>query len=219
MKNRPKLSAVLTLAIALGLSLFVFGVYQFLSLRWQNTVTQVAPADCLVVLGASVWANEQPSNVLRDRIARAAELYHAGVAKKVIVTGGVGRFPPSEAEVERRGLVAAGVPNDAIILETESTSTADQARMIKTIADREGFHSIALVTSFYHEKRAMHLFRRAGFTQIEDARCRHTKFVDLNYWVARESVALSVVFWWQWVLPGLLIGVLLLLVQRRRARS
>ncbi|MEO6390871.1 MAG: YdcF family protein [Pyrinomonadaceae bacterium] len=217
MKNRPKLRAVLTIAVTLGTTLFVFGAYQFISLRSQNTATQVAPADCLVVLGASVWANEQPSNVLRDRIARAADLYHEGVAKKIIVTGGVGRFPPAEAEVERRGLVAAGVPHDAIIMETESTSTADQARMIKTIADREGFHSIALVTSFYHEKRAMHLFRQAGLTQIEDARCRHTQFVDLNYWVARESVALSVVFWWQWAMPGLVVGVLLLLVQRRRS--
>jgi hypothetical protein len=63
----------------------------------------------------------------------------------------------------------------------------------------------------------MRLFRQAGFTHIEDARCRHTKFVDLNYWVARESVALSVVFWWQWVTIGLVIGVLLVLVQRRRS--
>src|SRR5262245_24154870 len=160
MSNRVWFRELVKLVALTGAALAVFGLYQFFSLRAQNSVTEVKPVDCLVVLGAAVWPGEQPSFVLRDRLARAAELYHAGVAPKIIVSGGVGTYPPAEAEVSRRFLVAAGVPNDAIIMEAASTSTAEQAQLIKRIADREGFRSIALVTSFYHVKRATYLFHQ-----------------------------------------------------------
>jgi uncharacterized SAM-binding protein YcdF (DUF218 family) len=102
----------------------------------------------------------------------------------------------------------AGVPEQAIIMELASTSTSAQAKLIKEISDREGFKSIALVTSFYHEKRATQLFRNAGFESIADARCTHERFEDLNFWVGREALALALLNWWQWAVAGLAIGVL-----------
>jgi uncharacterized SAM-binding protein YcdF (DUF218 family) len=212
------LRKMISLSLTLAGALAIYGVIQFIVLRSQNSVTQVKPVDTLVVLGAGVWPGEQPSPVLRDRLARAAALYREGVAKKIIVSGGVGRYPPAEAEVSRRVLVEAGVLPDDIILEATSTSTAEQARLIKSIAAHEGFHSIALVTSFYHERRAAHLFQQAGFTQIEDARCIHERFQDLNFWVARESAVLSLVFWWQWAIPGAIVWALTLLIPRVRRR-
>ena len=196
-------STVKPLVISIGVTLLLYLAYQFVSLRSQNSLTTVAHSDCIVILGAAVWPGGQPSFVLRDRIVRAAELYHQGVADKIICSGGVGKYPPAEAEVEKQLLMKAGVPEEKIIMEAASASTVEQAVRIKEICDREGFNSIALVTSFYHEKRATQLFRRAGFKKIEDARCTHERFVDLNYWVARESVALAVMNWWQWVVIGL----------------
>ena len=198
------------LVISVGAALILYLAYQFVSLRSQNYVTNVPRSDCLVVLGAAVWPGGQPSHVLRDRLARAAELYHAGVARKVICTGGVGRHPPAEALVGKEFLVRAGVPEGDIIMEAASTSTAEQAELIKEISDREGFQKIALVTSFYHQRRAAQLFARAGFTDIADARCTHDRFVDLNYWVARESAILAVMNWWQWAAAGLAIGLMFL---------
>ena len=210
--------SAISLFLILAGALLIYGAIQFIVLRSQNSVTRVKPVDALVVLGAAVWPGEQPSPVLRDRLARAAVLYHDGIARKIIVSGGVGRYPPAEAEVSRRVLVQAGVAPDDIIMEATSTSTAEQARLIKGIADREGFHSIALVTSFYHERRAAHLFSQTGFTQIEDARCTHERFQDLNYWVARESTVLSLVFWWQWALPALIVWSIGLILRRRQHR-
>ncbi|HWT03793.1 MAG TPA: YdcF family protein [Pyrinomonadaceae bacterium] len=197
-------------------ALVIYLAYQFISLRSQNYVTTVPRSDCLVVLGAAVWPDGRPSYVLRDRLARAAELYHAGVAGKVITSGGVGRHPPAEALAGKEFLVRAGVPEGDIIMEASSTSTAEQAELIKEICDREGFRKIALVTSFYHEKRATQLFARAGFTDIADARCTHERFADLNYRVARESAILAVMNWWQWAATGLGIGALFLGYRRIR---
>jgi uncharacterized SAM-binding protein YcdF (DUF218 family) len=204
------------LAVFTSAALVLYLGYQFVSLRRQNHLTTVPRSDCLVVLGAAVWPGGQPSYVLRDRLARAAELYHAGVADKIICSGGVGRYPPAEAVVEKEFLVRAGVAEGDIIMESSSASTAEQSKLIKEICDREGFQQIALVTSFYHERRATQLFTRAGFTDIADARCTHERFVDLNYWVARESAALAVMNWWQWAAPGLAIGLLFLGYRRTR---
>jgi len=191
------------LVVSVTLALCLYLSYQFVSLRWQNYVTSVPRSDCLVVLGASVWPGGRPSHVLRDRLARAAELYREGVADKIIVSGGVGRHPPAEAVVSKRFLLEAGVAEQDIIMEAATHSTAEQAVKIKEICDREGFRSIALVTSFFHEKRAIQLFTRAGFANISDARSTHERFVDLNYWVAREAAALALMNWWQWAAAGL----------------
>ena len=207
------------LVISMSAALILYLAYQFVSLRSQNYVTTVPRSDCLVVLGAAVWPGGQPSFVLRDRLARAAELYHEGVARKIICSGGVGRYPPAEALVGKQFLLRAGVAEEDIIMEAASASTADQAKLIKEISDREGFRTIALVTSFYHEKRATQLFRRAGFTSIADARCTHERFVDINFWVARESAALAVMNWWQWAAIGLGTGVLILGYRRIRRAS
>jgi uncharacterized SAM-binding protein YcdF (DUF218 family) len=208
-----------TVVVAIGGTLILYLAYQFVSLRSQNSITNVERTDCLVVLGAAVWPGGQPSPVLRDRLTRAAELYHQGVAGKIICSGGVGQNPPAEAEVGKQFLLKAGVAEKDIITETVSASTAEQAKRIKEICDREGFQSIALVTSFFHEKRALQLFSGAGFTNIADARCAHERFEDLNYWVAREALALAVMNWWHWAAMGFGLGVLILAAQAVRRRQ
>lgn len=209
-------ATVKTLVATTGLTLVLYLVYEFVDLRSQNNLTTVAHVDCLVVLGAAVWPGGQPSPVLSDRLARAAQLYHEGVADKIICSGGIGKYPPAEAEVGKQFLLKAGVAEKDIIVEAASFSTAEQAERIKEICDREGFKSIALVTSFFHEKRAIQLFRGAGFIDIKDARCTHERFEDLNTWVARDALALAIMNWWWWGAIGISSGALALTYQSTR---
>ena len=66
-----------------------------------------------------------------DNIARrAAELYHQGLAPKILFTGGLGRntaglLPESEAARFARVAMECGVPEEAIIKEDKSTNTAE----------------------------------------------------------------------------------------------
>lgn len=212
-------ATVKTVLFSIGVALILYIAYQFVSLRAQNSITVVPRVDSIVVLGAAVWPGGRPSPVLRDRLARAAELYHEGVAARIICSGGVGKNPPSEAEVCKQFLLRAGVPEEDIIIEPDSTSTSEQAKRIKTICEREGFNSIALVTSFFHEKRAIQLFRGAGFGRIEDARCTHVRFEDLDYWVAREALGLALMNWWQWAALGMVAGAAISWLRSLRSRE
>ena len=66
-----------------------------------------------------------------DNIARrAAELYHQGLAPKILFTGGLGRntvglLPETEADRFARVAMACGVPAADIIREDQSTNTAE----------------------------------------------------------------------------------------------
>lgn len=197
---------IVFLSIFLAFALYV--AYQFTTIRLGNSTTDVPQSDCLVVLGAAVWENGQPSPVLNDRLARAAELYHSGAARKIIVSGGLGKHPPAEAEVGRIFLVNARVNEADIILEMDGMTTAEQAERVREICEREKFKTIALVTSFFHERRAIQIFNNAGFSEVRDARCIHTRFQDINWWVFRESIALAAMNWLIWASIGLVAGLL-----------
>ena len=83
-----------------------------------------APADVIFVFGSQDLAMPD----------RAAELYRAGHAPAILVTGGFGRltrgvFDRPEALVFRARLVAAGVPEAAIVAETEAGNTLENVRL------------------------------------------------------------------------------------------
>ena len=120
------------------------------------------PADAIVVLGAAVWPGERPSPALRRRIDRGVELWQAGVAPLLVPTGGVGRYPPSEAEVMARVAREAGVPADALVLESRATSTLTNAAYVAALAGERGWRSVGVVSEPYHVLRAGWMFRDRG---------------------------------------------------------
>ncbi len=116
----------------------------------------LAPADAIVVIGG----DHKP-----DRIAHAVYLYEQGYAPIVILSAGTfvweGDEQIAEAEVMRRQAVALGLPPEAILLETESQTTRENATYMRIISEANGFDSLLLVTSTYHSRRARHFFLEA----------------------------------------------------------
>ena len=150
-------------------------VAHWLLLSLENQYPPVAAAElpaagAIVLLGGGVEAPLAPRIVAEmneggDRLTRAAELYHAGKAPWILVSGGQ-VFPDpnlrSEAEYHVDFLRRLGVPEEAIVLETSSRNTADNARFSHAIlAQREVSH-ILLVTSAFHMPRSMLLFGKPG---------------------------------------------------------
>lgn len=76
-----------------------------------------------------------------DNIARrAAELYNAGLAPKVLFSGGLGRntsrlFTEPEAERFARVAMECGVPERDIIKEDKSTNTAENILFVKNLLE------------------------------------------------------------------------------------
>ena len=79
-----------------------------------------------------------------DNIARrAAELYHRGLAPKVLFTGGLGRntlglLPETEAERFARVAMECGVPECDIIKEDKSTNTAENIHFTRKLLEELG---------------------------------------------------------------------------------
>ena len=116
-----------------------------------------------VVLGAQVLRGGRPSGTLRARALHAARLHAAGKVGLLIPTGGVGEHPPSEAEVMRRILREAGVPEREILPEEKAKSTRESARLVAEMARARGIGSLVVVTDPLHCVRTVEAFRAEGF--------------------------------------------------------
>ena len=62
----------------------------------------VGAYDAIVVAGCRVLPDGHPSPALQNRTRQAVNLWRAGPAPTLVFTGGVGRYPPSEARAARR---------------------------------------------------------------------------------------------------------------------
>jgi uncharacterized SAM-binding protein YcdF (DUF218 family) len=160
---RKKLGYLLGLLLAL----LVFATLCFLFTYWsidrRSAQSDLRQADVILVLGSAVWPNEQPSPSLRARTERAIELYHEGYAPYLLLSGGLGRYPPEEAEVMRRLALAAGIPEQALILDQEARSTRESITSARVIMQEGGWETALIVSDPFHIQRALLMAADAGF--------------------------------------------------------
>src|SRR5271168_4619434 len=87
---------------------------------------QAAPADVICIFGAAEYGG-RPSPVLRARLDHALALYEHGIAPAIVTLGGSAPGDSySEGQVGQAYLMANGVPEEAIIAETQSRNTEEQ---------------------------------------------------------------------------------------------
>lgn len=93
------------------------------------------------------------------RVSHASRLLREGRVRALVLTGrGVGG---DSAEAMRRQAVAAGVSPEAILVETESTSTRENILFAAPLLRQRGWRRVALVTSQSHLARALAAARKA----------------------------------------------------------
>ncbi len=118
-------------------------------------------------LDGIVRANFNDGN---DRMMQAIDLFHKGVAKKIIYTGGAdtvfGGFIP-EAELGRAFMMKCGIPDSCIIIETLSMNTyqnaAYTAQKLSKIDPAWNQKKYILVTAGFHMRRALKCFEKQEF--------------------------------------------------------
>jgi vancomycin permeability regulator SanA len=124
-----------------------------------SRTTEVASAeraDCILVLGAGVWATG-PSPVLEDRLETALALYRAGKAPRILVSGDHGRPEYDEPGAMAAWLEARGVPAEHVFLDHagfDTHSTMVRAREVF------GVERAIVVTQRFHLARAVPRQRR-----------------------------------------------------------
>ncbi|MFZ0798461.1 MAG: YdcF family protein [Terriglobales bacterium] len=155
---------LLLLAVAGALLLF-FGITGTRIVRAAAEVP-AKKADVIAVFGAAEYAG-RPSPVYRARLDHAYELFQQGMAPVVITTGGSGQDPEfSEGGVGRDYLLRRGVPEQALIAETQGSDTAQSAARVANIMRANGMRSCIAVSDAYHVFRIRALLEHEG-VQVE----------------------------------------------------
>jgi len=132
-------------------------------LIWSSR-DEARPAQAIVVLGAAQYAGK-PSPVLRARLDHALELWNRHLASLLILTGGTGSGDTtSEAAVGRTYAKKHGVPDSAILVESEGRTTSESMRAVAGMLEVRGLQSALLVSDPFHMLRLRILARRFGFT-------------------------------------------------------
>lgn len=150
----------------------------------------IRKADAILVLGAAQY-NGRPSPVLKARLDHAIDLFHRGLAKKMVFTGGVGAGDTlSEGEVARRYALKKDVPASAIMVERHGVTSAESVAAAASLMRAKGLRSALVVSDSYHMLRLELLARRAGIkpyrapasSPIDRARRQRVRYV------LRESI-------------------------------
>jgi uncharacterized SAM-binding protein YcdF (DUF218 family) len=183
------------------LILAVFAVLMFFGITAFQVVHSASQqelhrADALVVFGAAEYYG-RPSPVLRARLNHAFDLYQLHLAPVIITTGGAADDPKfSEGGVGEDHLRKLGVPESALIAETQGSNTAESARRVAVIMHANGLHSCIAVSDAYHVFRIRKLLEHEGVGPVYIAPrpdSRPHSIVQRAWAVLREST--SYLFW------------------------
>jgi uncharacterized SAM-binding protein YcdF (DUF218 family) len=123
--------------------------------------------DAIVVAGAPVWRGGVPSKALRRRTLAAVELWKAGHAPLLVLTGGLGQHAPPEARAAAALARENGVPESALRIEDRSRNTIENAAFSRELI---GEKRVLVVTDAYHVLRSKliyeHHFPEVGLVGV-----------------------------------------------------
>ncbi|WP_251212883.1 SanA/YdcF family protein [Adlercreutzia murintestinalis] len=151
--------AIVAIAAAVGISTYVVD-----STRDQvHTIAQIEEAgehaDAIVVLGASVYADGTPSDILADRLEVASDLYLSGAASTIIVSGDNTDAHYNESDAMKDYCVKLGVPAAAVEVDGNGYDTYASIWRARNVY---GAQSIIVVTQAYHLYRALAIANGLG---------------------------------------------------------
>ena len=153
-------------ALKVGVAVFLVGILYlsvtFVQVWLASRRDGARPSDAIVVLGAAQY-DGRPSGVLRARLDHAVDLWKDGIAPVIVVTGGKregDRF--TEAGTAATYLHGAGVPDEAILRETQGRSSWESlAASARFLRDR-GMTRVVLVSDPFHSARIDAIARELG---------------------------------------------------------
>jgi uncharacterized SAM-binding protein YcdF (DUF218 family) len=102
-----------------------------------------------------------------DRFFGEIALFKAGMAQKLVFTGGKKpweKAKKTEGEVLKEYAISSGIPSDKIFITKDVENTAEETEAVKELISPS--KKIILVTSAYHMYRAKKLFEKQGFEVI-----------------------------------------------------
>ena len=199
-------------AVAIGAFALLWGLFWSLPAsslwaggRLEQRYSYIAPealpkADVIVVLGGHTaggrpnWFEPYVKEAAVSRSETAANLYHAGRAPFVLVSGAAldGGIP--EAQVMARTLIREGVPENAIIVEEHSLTTRENGIYTRDAMKTLDLEHALLVTSALHMPRSVGVFEQLG-VKVSAAPSKPQIVVpedpDFDFWLPDERTFMA----------------------------
>ena len=121
----------------------------------------LASADAIVVFAGGAGESGQAGVGTQERLQHAIDVYKAHYADHLVFSTGYSYSFP-EAELMRAAAIEQGVPAAAIELERRSTNTHENVEYTADIIRRHEWHSMLLITSPYHMRRALLVWHKVA---------------------------------------------------------
>ncbi len=116
-------------------------------------------ADAILVLGARVWDDGQPSAILKDRLQKGVDLYEAGASDRLLMSGDHGQDDYDEVNAMKDYVVGQGVPSEVVFMDHAGFSTYESLYRARDIFQ---IKTIVIVSQQYHLYRALYIAEHLG---------------------------------------------------------
>jgi SanA protein len=150
-------------------------------------VHSAPPKRVAIVFGAGLRWDGSPTQVLRDRVATAANLYSSGKVEKLLFSGDNRTIEYNEPQAMLEYAVHLGVPKSAIVLDYAGQSTYDTCYRARHIF---GIKEAIIVTQKFHLPRALYTCTGLGLDTVGVPADRQTyRRAAVAFWNIRELPA------------------------------
>lgn len=146
--------------------------------------SELKNADAILILGASVYQDGRLTPVLEDRVKTAIEVYKAGKASKILVSGDNSSASYNEVVPIRNFLTEQGVAEEDIFVDFAGFNTYDSLYRAKEIFE---VNSLIIVTQKFHLPRAIYIAKSRGI-EVQGLSADKRTYLFKNY--VRESLAM-----------------------------
>ncbi|MBR3910547.1 MAG: YdcF family protein [Anaerotignum sp.] len=169
----------------------VFGLSSYIKKETAEkiiTAEEATDGDCILVLGCGVREDGSPSLMLRDRLEKGIELYEAGTAPKLLMSGDHGRKDYDEVNLMKSYAMGKGVPSEDIFMDHAGFSTYDSMYRARDIFCAE---KVIVVSQEYHLYRALYLAEKLGLeaygVPAQDVNYRGQAYREFREMLARAK--------------------------------
>ena len=178
-------SLITLVALVLVLAVLYLARHPIFRLVGEGWVVEdnLERSDAIVVLS--------DDNFYADRATRASQVYRQGLGSIVVASGRRLRPYAGIAELMEHDLIERGVPKDKILrVAHDSDNTREEAKVLARVAKQKKWHSVIVVTSNYHTRRARYIFSHV-FPQeirIQITGAHDDTFDPERWWEKRISI-------------------------------
>lgn len=201
MKKKLWITGPILALLAVCGGVLMLGVNGYVVLSTKNQIllsseaAELPDVDCILVLGCRVYEDGTPSHMLEDRLRRSVELYRAGAAPKLLMSGDHGQREYDEVGAMKQYALAEGVSSQDVFMDHAGFSTYESLYRAKEIF---GVEKVIIVTQEYHLHRALQIARALGLEAYgvsADYRSYTGQLMrDIREIMARNKDVLSTIF-------------------------